>query len=245
MAAGAVAFLVGLPVARWLRAVTYRKPDEEEMPHPGSRWWVAPALAVSVLVLTWRVIEAPAAQGVGPGSFDPGVGSGREFWVRALVLITFLVVALAAVCLAAMDFDVHRLPDRIMWPTLGTLITGLLVAALVAGEPGVWGRVLLSGLACATGYLMVALVTLARGSLAIGLGDVKLAALLGAGLGWFGWWQVFIGMYGGVLVGGLYALYLVLTKQVGRGGHLAYGPPMMVGALLGAVLAPGAVLAAL
>lgn len=230
---GAVALVGAVPVARWLRWVTYRKPDEEELPLPGSRWWVVPALAVSATVLTWRVVLSPPAQ-----TTDPGVGSGREGYVQAVVLVTFLVVALACVCLAAMDFDVHRLPDRIMWPTMGLLLLGLAVAALLAGEPQVWLRVLLAGLACAGGYLLLSLLSLARGSLALGLGDVKLAGLLGAGLGWFGWQTVLVGMYAGVLVGGLYALYLVLTRQVRLGGHLAYGPPMMVGAVLGSLAAP-------
>lgn len=233
---GAVGLLVGVPVARWLRRVTYRKPDEVDLPLPGRRWWVVPALGLTCGVLTWRVLFADAAATV-----DPGVGSGREAWVQGILLATLLVVGLACVCLAAMDFDVHRLPDRIMWPTMGTLMGGYAVAALVAGDPGSWLRALLAGLACGTGYLLLALLSLARGSLALGLGDVKLAALLGAGLGWFGWQPVVLGMYAGFLVGGLFALWLLITRKVHlKGGHLAYGPPMMLGALLGVTLGPDA-----
>ncbi|WP_109471500.1 prepilin peptidase [Ornithinimicrobium cavernae] len=229
--------LVGLPVARWLRWVTYRKPDEEELPIPGSRWWVVPSLAIAWGVLAWRVLLTGPAQS---GGDDPGVDSPYAWAVRGIVLLTLLVVALSCVCLAAMDFDVHRLPDRLMWPSMGTLLTGLLVAGLIGAEWGAMGRVVLAGLACGLAYLALALLSLARGSLAVGLGDVKLAALLGMGLGWFGWQTVLVGMYAGFLVGGLFAVFLLVTRRVGRTGDLAYGPPMMVGAMLGVLTAPGA-----
>jgi leader peptidase (prepilin peptidase)/N-methyltransferase len=229
--------LVAIPVARWLRWVTYRKPDEEDLPLPGSRWWVVPILAVGWWVLTWRVVGADPAQ---PQGNDPGVDSPYAWLIKTIVLVTFLIVALACVCLAAMDFDVHRLPDRLMWPAMGTLLLGLLAAGTIGTEWGAMVRVVLAGLACGLAYLLLALLSLARGSLALGLGDVKLAGLLGMGLGWFGWTTVLIGMYAGFLAGGVFALVLLVTRRVGRDGDLAYGPPMMVGALLGLFSSPGA-----
>lgn len=219
---------LGVPVARWLWWVTYRKPDEEELPLPGSRWWVVPVLALSWGLLARQVLTAGPLAGE-----DARVVAGD-----VLVLLTFLVVGLACTCLAAMDMDVHRLPDRVMWPTMVVLTAGLAIAALVAGEPWPWVRALLAGLACGAFYLLLALLSLARGSLALGLGDVKLGALLGAGLGWFGWATVLAGVYAGFLVGGVFALALLLLRRVTRGGEFAYGPPMMVGALVGLVLAP-------
>lgn len=229
--------LVGIPVARWLRWVTYRKPDEVDLPVPGSRWWVVPVLAATWWLLSWRVLVAEPSD---PGGSDPGADSPHAWIVQAIVLATLLVVSLACVCLAAMDFDVHRLPDRLMWPSMGVLLTGLLVAGVVAAAWGDMLRVVLAGLACGLGYLALALLSLARGSLAVGLGDVKLAALLGMGLGWFGWQSVLVGMYAGFLVGGVFAVYLLITRKTDRHGHLAYGPPMMVGALVALLVAPGA-----
>lgn len=234
---GVAGVVGGIPVGRWLRQVTYRKPDEESMDLPGSRWWVAPVLGVVYLLISWRVLLAPAAVGAA-GVVDPGGGPGGPSLAQVLALLTFLVAALSCVCLAAMDLDVHRLPDRVMWPTMGLLALGLALAAVVAGEWGILGRFLLAGFACGAGYLTLALISLARGSLALGLGDVKLAVVLGAGLGWFGWQSVVLGMYAGFLAGGVVAVFLLLTRRVGLRGDLAYGPPMMVGALVGAVLTP-------
>jgi leader peptidase (prepilin peptidase)/N-methyltransferase len=223
----------GVPVGRWLRQVTYRKPDEESMPLPGSRWWVAPTLGAVYGGLAWRLLAAPPARTVDPGASLDGPTATQ--WIA---LLTFLLVALSCVCLAAMDLDVHRLPDRIMWPTMASVAVGLALAAAVGGEWGILGRFLLAGFVCGAGYLTLALISLARGSLALGLGDVKLAVVLGGGLGWFGWQTVIAGMYAGFLVGGAVAVVLLVTRRVGIRGDLAYGPPMMVGALLGAMLAP-------
>lgn len=234
---GVMGALVGVPVARWLRWVTYRKPDEVELPLPGSRWWVVPALAVSWGVLTWRVVVASPGQ---PGGSDPGADSPYAWAVHTIVLGTLLVVAISCACLAAMDFDVHRLPDRLMWPSMGLMLLGLGTAGVIAAAWGDIVRVVVAGLACSLGYLALALLSLARGSLAVGLGDVKLAGLLGMGLGWFGWQSVLIGMYAGFLVGGLFAVFLLVTRRTDRHGHLAYGPPMMVGALLALLFLPGA-----
>lgn len=230
---GVLGLVGGVPVGRWLRQVTYRKPDEESMPLPGSRWWVAPTLGAVYGALAWRVLAAPPSRTVDPGaSLD---GPTPTQWIA---LLTFLLIALSCVCLAAMDLDVHRLPDRIMWPTMAALAIGLGLAAVVGGEWGILGRFLLAAFVCGAGYLTLALISLARGSLALGLGDVKLAVVLGGALGWFGWQTVIAGMYAGFLVGGVVAVVLLVTRRVGIRGDLAYGPPMMVGALLGAMLAP-------
>lgn len=225
---GLVAAVLGIPVGRWLEATTYRKPDEDDVPHPGRRWWVPAVLgAVSGLVVhrIWFV-EDDAVPG----------------WPVAVVLtVTFLLVALACVSLAAMDLDVHRLPDRIMWPTMGTLALGVTLAALVGGGLDPWLRSILAALASGGFYLILALLSLARGSLALGLGDVKLAVVLGGTLGWFGWAETVAGIYAGFLVGGLLAIVLLVARKVSWKGEFAYGPPMMVGALLGLLLAPQAV----
>ncbi|HLS41152.1 MAG TPA: prepilin peptidase [Ornithinicoccus sp.] len=231
-ALGAVA---GVPVVRWLQGLSYRRPDEVGQRAPGSRWWVVAALAAASGVTAWRLLLA------GTAGHDPGAGTGREGWVQAVVLLTLLLVVASCVAMAAIDLDVHRLPDRLMFPTMGVLTGGYAVAAVVAAEPGAWLRALLAGLACGAGYLLLALLSMVRGSLGIGLGDVKLAALLGAALGWFGWAPVLVGMYAGFLAGGLAALVLLVTGRVRlRDGDLAYGPPMMVGALLGLLAGPGA-----
>lgn len=232
-----VAGIFAIKVAQWLRLATYRKPDEESMPLPGSRWWVVPTLALLAWVLSWRTLFAPPAQLTG-AMVDPGSSAGVPSLTQFVVLATVLVVGLSCVCLAAMDIDVHRLPDRIMWPTMGILILGLALAAVVGGHWWPLARMLICALGAGAFYLTLSLVSLARGSLALGLGDVKLSVVLGGALGWFGFQSVVVGLYAGFLVGGVAAAFMLVTKKVGLGGHLAYGPPMMLGAMVGLLLPP-------
>lgn len=223
---GIVVAGLGIPVARWLARATYRKPDEWEDPLPGNRWWVPAVLGVCAGLVVHRVWFVA----------DPPESSP---WSAAMLTATLLLVVLSGVCLAAMDLDVHRLPDRIVWPTMGLVLGGLTLAALVGGGLEPWLRSLLGGLAGGGLYLLLALVALARGSLALGLGDVKLAAVLGFVLGWFGWTEFMVGIYAGFLVGGLAAVVLLLARRVRWEGHIAFGPAMMVGALIGMLAGPG------
>ena len=55
---------------------------------------------------------------------------------------------------------------------------------------------------------------------ALGFGDVKLAMLLGAMLGFH---RIFFGLLLGVLFGGLISLLLLLTRRVSRHDALPYG----------------------
>lgn len=218
--------LLGVPVARWLEEATYRKPDEWDEPVPPRRWWVPATLGPVAALVVHRLWFVP----------DDAVPSP---WVAGVLTVTLLVVVLACVCLSAMDLDVHRLPDRIMWPTMAVLAGGVTLAALVGGGFDPWLRSMLGGLASGGFYFLLALLSLARGSLALGLGDVKLAVVLGGALGWFGWTEVLSGIYAGFLVGGLVAVVLLARRRVRWKGHFAYGPPMMLGALLGLLTGPG------
>lgn len=223
-AVAVVAAVLGVPVARWLEDTTYRKPDELDEPTPGRRWWVPVALAICSALVVHRLWQVP-------DDALPGWRAG------AVLTPTLLIVVLACVCLAAMDLDVHRLPDRIMWPTMAFLAGGLLLTALVAGVMEPLVRALLASVAAGAFYLLLALASLARGSLALGLGDVKLAVVLGGALGWFGWAEAIVGIYAGFVVGGVFAVVLLVGRRVRWQGHFAYGPSMMIGALIGLMVA--------
>jgi len=67
---------------------------------------------------------------------------------------------------------------------------------------------------------------------ALGMGDVKLAALLGLYLGWLGWSTVLTGAVAGFVVQAALALVLLAARRVGRRDALPFGPAMLVGAAL-------------
>lgn len=138
------------------------------------------------------------------------------------------VAAVAGVALGVVDGATHRLPDALTYPT--TAVVGLLLAgAALAGDS--WDvalRALLGALSLGAGYLLLHLISPSG----LGLGDVKLAVLLGLVGAWYGWsvlWAVAVLPF---LVGGLTALALIVTRRATRRTAIAFGPAMLVGAAL-------------
>ncbi|WP_415947886.1 prepilin peptidase [Streptomyces sp. KLOTTS4A1] len=149
-------------------------------------------------------------------------------------LAVWLLLAPFGVVLAAVDRQVHRLPDILTLPLAGAAAAGLGLAALAGGGGGGgrWSGALLGGLALGGGYLLLFLAH-PRG---MGFGDVKLAIVLGVTLGWYGWEILFLGFLAGILYAGGYAGALVLLGRAGRRSVMPLGPCMLAGAATGVVL---------
>ena len=146
----------------------------------------------------------------------------------------FLLLAAAAVPLAVVDLRHRLLPDRIVLPLLAAGSALLLLAAALDGAWTPALRALLGAVVLFAAFLGLALVAPAG----LGMGDVKLAAVLGLYLGWLGWDQVLLGAVAGFLVQAVVALALLATRRIGLRGELPFGPAMLAGALLVAVVAP-------
>lgn len=131
-----------------------------------------------------------------------------------------LVVSSLLLCITLVDFRTRRIPDGLVM----ALLAWAVVQGLWLGQPG-WGLAAL-GLAAA-GAIFLLLRILGRG--ALGLGDVKLAAALGALLGFP---AVLAGILAGILIGGLAAAVLLLSGRAGRKDAFAYGPWLALGAWL-------------
>lgn len=172
--------------------------------------------AVVLRFAPWQALEQSAGEAIG----------------TLAVTLAFLVIAGIGVALAWIDIDTHRLPDAIVLPAYPVVASLLVVAAAATGE---WWALLRAGLGGA--ILLAAYVAMAfaypRG---MGLGDVKLAGLLGIALGWLGWGELAVGGFSPFLLGGLFAVVLVVLRRAGRGSGIPFGPWMLGGTAL-AVLA--------
>jgi leader peptidase (prepilin peptidase)/N-methyltransferase len=132
------------------------------------------------------------------------------------------------VILTAIDFAVHRLPNKVLsWASLVGLVLFTL-AALVRWDVrpflhGVEGMFLY-------GIPMIVIGIVSGGNM--GWGDVKFAPYLGFHLGWLRVAYVPLGAFMGFLFGALVGVLLVTLGSAGRKTQIAFGPYMALGALV-------------
>jgi leader peptidase (prepilin peptidase) / N-methyltransferase len=143
-------------------------------------------------------------------------------------LAAYAWAAGAAVVLAQVDLAVHRLPDRVTYPAAAVGAAALLADAALLGT---WPDLLRALLAAAAAGGIAFLAALA-GPSGLGLGDVKLLALLGLLLGWAGWGVLMAGVFLGLLAGAAVSLLLVATRRADWRTPVPFGPPLLVGAVL-------------
>lgn len=184
LAAAAVAFVPGLALGSFLNVVAARVPRHESIVSPGSHCmscgrqiaWYDNVPLLSYLVLRGRCRHCGAAIGARYPAVElitAGLVGGCVyafgFSADALVAIFFCAVLVA---ISAADFEHRIVPNRIVLPAAVVVL-----AAQVILHPSFeWP---LAALAVAT-FLLAAALAYPGG---MGMGDVKLALLLGAMLG--------------------------------------------------------------
>lgn len=122
-------------------------------------------------------------------------------------IVPILLFASSLITLSAVDMARYRLPDRLVFPSLGVSIVLLVVFSVPNGASDHVVRALLTGLAYAT-VLFVFNVVYPAG---LAFGDVKLSLLLGLFLGWTATngvdaarlvvWALLVGMVLGIISG--------------------------------------------
>ncbi|GAA1733585.1 prepilin peptidase [Microcella frigidaquae] len=149
-----------------------------------------------------------------------------------LELVALLWFAGISIALTAIDLETHRLPDRIVLPSYAVLAVLLGSAALLTGAGEAAGRAAAGAGILFIFYLALALIS-PRG---MGMGDVKLAGVIGLVLGWVGWEALAVGALGAFLLGGLAALVLIAARRARRTTGIPFGPWMLGGAWMGILL---------
>ena len=142
-----------------------------------------------------------------------------------------LAFIFGGVLLAVIDWKVQRLPTKIIYFTLAGVGAGLIFAAAMRREWVPLATAVAGGVLFANAFFLIWLFTTKfAGMKILGFGDVRLAALLGLLLGWYGLPYVFYG----ALAGHLFALVIVIATCIHkRKLHMqyAFGPPLIAGAL--------------
>jgi len=205
-----LAGVVGLMIGSFLNVCIGRIPAGESVVSPGSRcpscrtpiaWYDnIPVLSYALLGGRCRKcrrpisMRYPAVELVTAAAFVLQASVfGDEPWLLAsrLVLTAILIV------LFGTDFDTQRLPDVLTLPGIAIGLAGSLFL-----PPGIWdslvGTALGAGILLAIRWVWLRL----KGVDAMGLGDVKMLAMIGAFLGWKQVWVVLVlASFAGAIIG--------------------------------------------
>ncbi len=222
---------LGTIVGSFLNVCIHRLPRRESLVLPGSHCphcgapisWYDNIPLVSFLILGGRCRACQAAI------------SWRYPLVEAATVLLFLlalarfgltlegtraaILASALLVVALIDLDHRIIPDRLTLPgiALGLVGAWFLPPGIVSS---IVGTLVGGGL-----FYLIALAS--RGGM--GGGDIKLAAMLGAFLGWqSGLLAIFVG----VLIGGVVGVTLLLLRLRGRKDAIPFGPFLAVGGVV-------------
>jgi leader peptidase (prepilin peptidase)/N-methyltransferase len=226
-------FLAGLAIGSFLNVVAYRLPRGESLAAPPShcpncetpiRWYDnVPVLGWLLLrgrcrackePISWRYPAVELATAV----LYALVAATQDETIR-VVLGVLLVTTLVPVTL--IDLDTRRIPNAITLPSA--------IAALVAGlalDLDFVPEQLIAG-AAAFAFFFAAAYLYPRG---MGMGDVKLAGVLGLYLGRAVAPAIFIALITGVLVG--VVIIARVGQEAGRKTAVPFGPFLALGGII-------------
>ena len=234
----AIALPLGLVFGSFLTVAIHRVPAEESLLRPRSR---CPSCGTplrnvdTIPVVSWLMLRGRCHA---CGSWIPAVYPLMELATGGLFVAVALVyndpwqaILLAPFCgmlvaLSVIDIQVKRLPNRLVYPSVLIAAPYIVVADLAGGHLDAI-RAGIGFLAYGVGLLIVALIA-PKG---MGMGDVKLAGLIGLVLGSIGLGLVAVAAGVGILLGGVGAI-VALLSGAGRKAKVPYGPFMAGGALV-------------
>jgi len=153
--------------------------------------------------------------------------------VPASLLPAWTVVCGVGIWLAYIDGRTNLLPTRIVWPLYVATLVVVALEAWLAGESTILVRAVIASLVAFGVFWIFWWVAELWKSGGFGFGDVRFAAPLGLVLGTGGDWTAPVGLYLGILIGGVVGMAL---KARGHDDAFALGPWLLVGAVLGPVV---------
>ncbi|HUD69344.1 MAG TPA: prepilin peptidase [Acidimicrobiales bacterium] len=238
--------LLGLAVGSFLNVVIYRVPRKESIVAPRS---ACPDCGTpisnrdNVPLVSWLLLKGrcrscglrisaryPLVEAVTAALF---VGVAIRFGAHA-ALPAYLVMVAGLLALACIDVETRLLPKRVVYLVFGLLVALLFVATIATGH---WRSLALAATFSAAWYVLFFAINRIDGRL-LGFGDVRLALVLGFGLGWLGVPAVLIGFFGANLIGAAFGIALLLAKRSNRSTPLPFGAFLALGAVVAIFVGP-------
>jgi leader peptidase (prepilin peptidase)/N-methyltransferase len=228
-------FLLGLCIGSFLNVCIYRMPRGESVSFPGSRCtscgtairWYDNVPVVSYLLLgrKCRACRAPVSSRYALVELLTGAvfASHAWFYGPGLLLGARLVLAAILIALFFIDFEHQLLPDALTLPGIAVGI-----AASVFASPGITSSLIGAALGAAILLAIRWLWKRATGVDGMGLGDVKMLAMIGAFLGWQNVWLV---LFVASLAGAITGITIAATRRGSMKSKLPFGTFLAVAAL--------------
>jgi leader peptidase (prepilin peptidase)/N-methyltransferase len=232
--AAVVAGVLGAVIGSFLNVVAYRLPRGESLLRPGSRcpqcetpikpydnvpvlgWlWLRGRCRACGAPIPWRYPAVEAVTGLLCAAVILRFGADRDAWLGLALVLLLVPITL-------IDLDFQIIPNKL------TLIGAIAAIVLVvATRSEHLAQHLIAGVA-AGGFLLIAALMRPGG---MGMGDVKLVAVLGLFLGR----AVAPAMLAAFLTGSLVGLCIIAAKgaKEGRKTKIPFGPWLALGGLVG------------
>jgi len=223
----------GLTIGSFLNVVAWRLPRGESLVAPGSHCpgCEAPVRPRdNVPVVSWLLLRGRCRDcNTGIAARYPLVeGATAILWIAVVAakwgdpaqLALGLALVTLMVPVVLIDLEHRLIPNKLTGP-----FAVLAVALGLALDPGFVPEQLIAGLA-AGGFFLLAALAHPRG---MGMGDVKLAAVMGLYLGRAVAPAIFLGLIAGVLVGA--AIIARVGQAEGRKTAVPFGPFLALGAI--------------
>jgi leader peptidase (prepilin peptidase) / N-methyltransferase len=235
----ALALVFGLLIGSFMTVVVARVPAGESLLRPRSH---CPSCGVQIRdrdnipVVSWLVLRGRCRHCKASISalyplleLSTGLLFASAFVIYDDIWVACMVAALLSLMPAIAVIDIrHRIiPNRLMYPSLIAFPVYVVVAHLL-GAPLDIVRAGIGFLAFGGGLFVVAVIS--RG---MGMGDVKLAALIGGSLGALGLSYVGVAAGAAILLGGLGGIAALLIGR-GRKAAIPFGPYLAAGAVVAA-----------
>jgi len=238
--------LMGLVVGSFLNVVIYRVPRHLSVVRPRSACPTchhAIDARDNIPVVSWLLLRgkcrhcaAPIAGRYPLVELATAVIFSLTTWrVGAHVdLGAYLILDAALVALALIDLEHLLLPRSIVYPTLIAVGLWLVMSAAIDHQ---WHRLVVA-VACGAGWFVIFFLINFFSPQALGFGDVRLSAVLGLALGWWGVGVVVVGFFTANLVGAVVGVTLIATKRRARDEPIPYGVYLALGTLVALWFAP-------
>jgi leader peptidase (prepilin peptidase)/N-methyltransferase len=233
--------VLGLMIGSFLNVCIARLPTGDSIVSPGSRCprcktsiaWHDNIPVLSYMLLSGRCrrcgqpisIKYPLVELVTAAAFvlqGVFIGPDIPLLIVRLIFTAFLIV------LFGTDLETMRLPNVITYPGI---VIGLVASSFL--PPGIVSSAIGAAIGAAIPWAIRWVWYRARGVEAMGLGDVKMLAMIGAFLGWK---QVWVVLFLGSLTGAVVGLAVIKMRGRSMASRIPFGTFLALAALVASLV---------